>query len=119
MHRHCRRLHQRALLEADVRGQLVAKVGRQQVVFRERAVVGRRARELHQGAEVVVPALALRTAPAGHAGLEGDAVAGLEGGDGGADAVDGACGFVAEDHGTGQDELADSTRGVVVDLGGC
>jgi len=63
-----------------------------------------------------VPALAGHATATGHARLDRYGVAGLERGDGGADAVDCAGGFVAEDHGGFDDEGADSAVLPVVDL---
>lgn len=99
-----------------MRRQLVAKVLGQGVVFRQGAVVGRRGCECHVRAEVVGAGFAAGAAAAGDAGLEGDAVADFERGDGIADFGDGAGGFVAEDHGVFEDEAADGAVGPVVYL---
>ncbi|KAH8720262.1 hypothetical protein HC256_000663 [Beauveria bassiana] len=108
------RLNQRALLQRDLVGQLVAKVGRRRPQTRQRAVVRRRRGENHLGAQIVLARAAVLAASAAVAGLEGDAVAGLEIRDGGAYLDDGAGGLVAEDHGLPDDKVADGAVHVVV-----
>lgn len=110
-------LDQRALLERHGVGQLVAEVGGRGPEAGQGAVVGGRGGEAHLGAQVVVAAEAGGAAAAGVAGLEGDAVAGLEGRHGGAGAHDGAGGLVAEDHGGAHDEVADAALLPVVHVG--
>ena len=116
MHGDARRLHERALLEAHVVRQLVAIVVGQAVVLGQGAVEGRRGGKRHVGTQVVAALFAARAAAAGDAGLHGDSVARLQRLDGGADGVDDARGFVAEDYRGFDDELADAAVQPVVDL---
>lgn len=92
-------LNQCAFLEGDLVRELVAEVLGSGVEAGESSVVGRGGGEAHIGAEVVVAAQAGLAVAAGGSGLDGDAVAEFEGGDGGADSGDCAGGFVAEAHG--------------------
>lgn len=110
-------LDQRALLQGDGLGELVAEVGGGGPEAGQCSVIGGRRGEPHLRAEVVVAAEAGGAAAAGVAGLEGDAVAGAEGGDGGADLDDGAGGLVAEDHGVLDDEVPDGAVLPVVHVG--
>ena len=80
-------------------------------------MVGGRGGEGHGGAEVVGAGFAAGAAAAGHAGFEGHAVADPERRYCRADAGDCAGGFVAEDHGGGEDEAADGAVRPVVYLG--
>ena len=110
-------LDEGAFLEGDGGGELVAEVCGGGPEAGEGAVVRGGGGEAHVRAEVVVAREAGGAAAAGVAGLEGDAVAGLEGGDGVADGDDGAGGFVAEDHGVPDDEVADCAVDPVVHVG--
>lgn len=117
MHTHSQRLNQRPMLQRHALGQLVAEVLGHAVVFRQRAVVGRRRCKRHVGTEVVHALLAAHAAPTGDAGLERDRVADFERLYCIADAVYDAGGLVAEDHGGLDDELADFAVCPVVYIG--
>lgn len=110
-------LNQRAFLESDLLGELVAEVLGGGVEAAESSVVGRGGGEAHVGAEVVVAAQARFAVAAGGSGLDGDAVAELEGGDSGADLGDCAGGFVTEAHGGFEDEGANGAMLPVVHIG--
>jgi len=81
-------------------GKLVGEISWPGDVLREGAVVGRRRHERYRLAEVVVTALAVRTAPARDAGFEGDAVAGFEAIDVVADLDDFAGALVTKNEGS-------------------
>lgn len=100
-------LEEGALLEGDVVREAVQPLGGVQLVALEGAVVGVDAGEADVGAQVVAALLAQEAGVAGDAGLDGDAVAGLEGGDALADAEDDAGGLVADDAVAFEDDGAD------------
>lgn len=72
--------------------------------------------ELDIFADVVASLLAAFALLAGEADFEGDFVAGLEGGDGGAHGGDDAGGFVAEGEGLADEDVAVAEVGVVVEV---
>lgn len=116
VHAHGEGLDQRALLQGHVVGQLIAEVLGRRPEAGQGAVDGGSGGELHLGAEVVPARQAAGAPAAGVPGLDGDAVADLEGGDGVTDLGDDAGGLVAQDHGLCQGELADAAMLPVVDV---
>lgn len=110
-------LNQGTLLLGDVLGQLEAEVGWGAPVAGEGTVVGRGGGKDHVGAEVVLASEAVGAATARVSGLEGDAVADLEGLHLLADLDDGTGRLVAQDHGVCDDKLANGAMDPVVDVG--
>lgn len=110
-------LNQGTLLLGDVVGQLEAEVGRGTPVAGEGTVVGRSGGKDHVGAEVVLASEAVGAAAAGVSGLEGDAVADLEGLHLVTDLDDSAGRLMTQDHGVCDDELANGAMDPVVDVG--
>ncbi|KAI6760528.1 hypothetical protein HG530_009388 [Fusarium avenaceum] len=111
------RLNQSTLLLGDVVGELEAEVGRGGPVAGQGAVVGRCSGEDHVRAEVVLSSEAVLASAARVAGLEGDAIADLEGLDLGTNLYDGAGRLVAQNHGVLDDELANGAVDPVVHVG--
>lgn len=110
-------LNESALLQGDIVGKLEAEVGGGGPESSQGAVVGRGSGEAHLGAQVVAAGQAVLAAAAGVAGLEGDAVASLEGLHGVTNLDDGTSGLVAKDHGVLDDKVANGTVLPVVDVG--
>ena len=77
----------------------------------------RRRRKHRVRAQIVRAGSAVVAVAAGDARFDGDAVADLDVLDRGTDGGDGAAGFVAEDDGRGEDEVADAAALPVVDVG--
>lgn len=76
-----------------------------------------RTAELHAAADIVPPLVAVLAALAGKANLEGDAVAGPQGGDAIAGGEDGAAGLVAEGEGFADEDVAVAEVVEVVQVG--
>jgi hypothetical protein len=100
-----------------VRGLLVKPLGGMDLVALQGALVGVDAGELDVLAQVVAALLAEEAVVAGHAGLDGDAVAGLEVADALADAEDDAGGLVADCAVALEDERANLAGLPEVDVG--
>ena len=110
------RLEQGALFEAHV-ADLVAPDGRVVDVAAEEAVDGRSGEESHLQAAVIAACEAGFAGMAGEGGLDGDAVADLEVGDGRVDSEDFASGLVAQDVCIFDDHGANAAGAPEVDIG--
>ena len=97
--------------------QSIAEIGGYFEELCQTAVLGRWTRsELHAGAEVVLSFFAASAGSAGEAGFDGDVVVGLEMGYSGADGVDRARRFVAEDQGLGRGDIVAVDAAVVPEV---